>query len=321
MLQDIKPFKLYNEFKELHLLPPDENSLLVIRRGGELLIKEADAGESGDPASVHDAMFFLPKVTDCYPDAGNTESGADTSRPAKLTYLISVDGVRFYTPVSDAKAASADDPAVIEIIKKLLCGGFAFRSARELRYRKPAWLRYGALTAWQVTGWYINNRYCGRCGNMMQHSGKERAVICPVCGNTNYPKLCPVVIVGVIHDEKILLTKYAARGAYANYALVAGFAEIGETVEETVQREVMEETGLKVKNLRYYKSQPWAYSESLLFGFFCETEGEAAVTVDGEELSSAKWAEREAVPQYGDEISLTYEMMSQFRKGAEITRY
>ena len=88
---------------------------------------------------------------------------------------------------------------------------------------------------------------------------KERMVHCECCGNMVYPKICPGIIVAVTNGDKLLLTKYApAPGRNANYALVAGFTEIGETLEETVQREVMEEVGLKVKNIRYYKSQPWS---------------------------------------------------------------
>lgn len=96
--------------------------------------------------------------------------------------------------------------------------------------------------------------------------GRERMMRCPACGQMEYPKICPCVIVGVMHEGKILVSWYK-NGFRDHYALIAGFAEIGETIEETVAREVYEETHLHVKNLRYYKSQPWPYSESLLFGF------------------------------------------------------
>lgn len=82
-----------------------------------------------------------------------------------------------------------------------------------------------------------------------------------------FPKISPAVIVAVTDNDRVLLTKYAGR-TYKNYALVAGFNEAGETIEQTVRREVMEEVGLKVKNLKYYKSQPWGLSGSLLSGFF-----------------------------------------------------
>ena len=102
---------------------------------------------------------------------------------------------------------------------------------------------------------------------------------CACCGNMVYPKIAPAVIVGVIYDNKILMTKYSDR-EYKKYALIAGFTEIGETAEETVRREVMEEVGLHVKNIRYYKSQPWALSGSLLAGFFCELDGDDTISRD-----------------------------------------
>ena len=126
----------------------------------------------------------------------------------------------------------------------------------------------------------------------------------------------PAVIVGITNGDKIILSKYEGR-SFKRYALIAGFAEIGETIEETVHREVMEEVGLKVKNLRYYKSQPWSFSSSLLFGFFCDVDGDDTLTVDHEELSMAQWVERDKIPDQGNNISLTKEMMILFRDGKE----
>ena len=115
-----------------------------------------------------------------------------------------------------------------------------------------------------------------------------------------------------------LLTKYApAPGRNANYALVAGFTEIGETLEETVQREVMEEVGLKVKNIRYYKSQPWSFSSTLLCGFFCEVDGDTDITLDTEELAVGEWFDRDNIPVEDDGVSLTREMIGVFKTGGE----
>ena len=124
---------------------------------------------------------------------------------------------------------------------------------------------------------------------------KERMMRCEYCGQMEFPKICPAVIIGVTDGNRLLMSKYAGRD-YKKYALIAGFAEIGETIEETVQREVMEEVGLKVKNLRYYKSQPWSFSDTLLFGFFAELDGSAEITLDEEELALAEWFEREEIP-------------------------
>ena len=91
----------------------------------------------------------------------------------------------------------------------------------------------------------------------------------PHVPNTVYPKICPAVIVAIHDGDRLVLTRYKDR-PFKHYALVAGFNEIGESIEETVHREVFEETGLRVKNLRFYKSQPWTFTDTLLFGFFAE---------------------------------------------------
>ncbi|MBO5104568.1 MAG: NUDIX domain-containing protein, partial [Ruminococcus sp.] len=111
---------------------------------------------------------------------------------------------------------------------------------------------------------------------------------------------------------------YVKNRGVAYNALVAGFTEIGETLEETVSREVMEEVGLKVKNIKYYKSQPWGFSGGILAGFFCEVDGSDTLTVDKSELSSAVWTERNDISGQPDDYSLTNEMMMCFKHSADI---
>lgn len=149
---------------------------------------------------------------------------------------------------------------------------------------------------------------------MMARDDKERMLKCPSCHNTEFPKICPAVIIGVTDGNRILMSKYAGR-TYKKYALLAGFTEIGETVEETVAREVMEEVGLRVKNIRYYKSQPWAFSDTLLMGFYCDLDGGDEITLDREELSLAEWFEREEIPVEPSRDSLTNEMIMKFKNG------
>ena len=110
------------------------------------------------------------------------------------------------------------------------------------------------------------------------------------------------------------MSKYTGR-IYKNYALLAGFNEIGESIEETVSREVMEEVGLKVKNIRYYKSQPWSFSDTLLMGFFCDLDGEEEINLDREELAMAEWFDREKMPVEREDLSLTNDMMMAFKEG------
>ena len=110
-----------------------------------------------------------------------------------------------------------------------------------------------------------------------------------------------------------MLTKYADR-EYKRYALIAGFSEVGETIEDTVRREVMEEVGLKVRDLRFYKSQPWPFSDSLLMGFFCDLDGSDEIRLDVNELSEARWVDREDLDIEFDGVSLTNEMIIRFKE-------
>ena len=114
--------------------------------------------------------------------------------------------------------------------------------------------------------------------------------------------------------DRLLLTRYRGR-PFKKYALIAGFNEIGESIEDTVHREVMEEAGLRVKNLRFYKSQPWVFTDTLLMGFVCELDGSDRITVQESELAEANWHLRSELPEDYSHISLTGEMIEQFRLG------
>lgn len=150
----------------------------------------------------------------------------------------------------------------------------------------------------------------------MSNKADERARQCGACGAVVYPSISPAVIVAVVDGERILLTKYANRPG-SRMALVAGFMEVGETVEDTVRREVMEEVGLKLKNIRYYKSQPWAFSSSVLMGFFADLDGSSDIVLDKNELQEAAWVDRDDAPANDANISLTAEMIDAFRLGRE----
>ncbi|MCQ2420313.1 MAG: NUDIX domain-containing protein, partial [Clostridia bacterium] len=147
----------------------------------------------------------------------------------------------------------------------------------------------------------------------MEKSKIERAMVCPECGNTVYPKICPAVIAAVYDGDRMVLTRYKNR-PFKKYALVAGFAEIGESIEDTVRREVLEETGLHVGKLKFYKSQPWVFTDTLLMGFYCELDGSDRITVQEDELAEAAWFDRTELPEDHSHISLTGEMIEMFRR-------
>ena len=218
-----------------------------------------------------------------------------------LTYLFELDGEHFF--LTSEKNQNIN-------------GNYEYVLLLSLRKKDAACkpLIFAAITARHLNDWYESSVFCGCCGRKTEHSKRERAMVCPYCGKVYYPRINPAVIVGVTDGDNILLTKYAGRNL-PFYALVAGFTEIGESLEETVKREVMEETGLEVTNIRYYKSQPWGFSGSILSGYFCDVSKNNAIHMDTNELKEAVWMPRGDVPGQPDDFSLTNEMMLAFRDG------
>ena len=193
-------------------------------------------------------------------------------------------------------------------------GGYVMEGMQIFRKFDPMYQGFAGITGGQIYRFRESRKFCGRCGPKMEKSATERAMVCPGCGQTEYPKISPAVIVAIRNKDKLLMSRYA-RGSYRRYALIAGFVEVGETFEDCVRREVMEEVGLKVKNIRYYKSQPWAFSDTEMIGFTADLDGDDTIHLEEEELSEAGWYTREEVPDYGPLISVGHEMMKAFKDG------
>lgn len=287
MIQDILPEHLNNQYQKKR---PEPESYVMAFRENEIYIK---AGE---------ALEFLPyKILDDWCKKAGKEL-------PPMVYLLSIgEQDYFLTELPEAflrehggSGADESRPA------------YEFVRMFRVRAKKPKEHVLAAATAWHLFVWYRDNQYCGRCGRKLIHSGKLRMLFCPACGNQVFPKIAPAVIVGVTDGERILMTKYADR-EYKRYALIAGFTEIGETAEETVRREVMEEVGLAVKNIRYYKSQPWGFDSNLLLGYFCDLDDTGEIKLDEEELASAEWVHYRDIPDDVEGLSLTREMMTVFR--------
>ena len=219
--------------------------------------------------------------------------------PGELIYLFSIDGEKFFLAQPDGEWEAP---------------GFSLLHTGAIRGCTPPELSFAAATAMQLSRWYRDNRFCGRCGGEMARDTKERMLYCPRCKNTVYPKISPCIITGITDGDRILLTKYA-RSGYNHYALVAGFCEIGERFEETLRREVAEEVGLEVENIRYWNSQPWSFSDSLLAGFFCDVRGSRTPRLVDGELKEASWFSRAEIPVSDDGVSLTRAMIEAFRQG------
>lgn len=290
MIQDIAPKKLYNEYTQKNPLPTDrmmlfcENKILIKELGGCMKLPtrmefETLGGYSQDTsAAVIGKQQYLFRIEeDCYfryPAFAELETG--------LQNALQLDGTDFH-----------------------------WVSLSQIRGCQDRELCFAVYTAYHLEQWYQSHVFCGCCGARTVPDTRERMLRCPVCGSQSYPVIAPAVIAAVTDGDKILLTKYANR-EYKRYALIAGFTEIGETAEETVRREVMEETGIQVKNIRYYKSQPWGIDGNLLLGFFAELDGSSRISLDENELAAAEWVNRDRLKDMDDSFSLTREMMRVF---------
>ena len=280
MIQDIAPHKYYVDYQPS--VPNDTDLVLIY--GHHTILCNFEDPEIRYPSIAEIAAVF-PEIKE------------------KAKFLFRIDETDYYELRS---------PQLPEF------GIWKYENTLILRSAVPGWLGFAGITGYQIHTWYTNHTYCGRCGTKMHAPGNERAMQCPSCGALSYPVICPSVIVAITDGDRLLLTKYApSHSSHRSYALVAGYTEVGETLEQTVHREVMEEVGLKVKNLRYYKSQPWGFDSNLLMGFYARVEGTDAITLDKNELSLAEWVPREQVAGMDDKISLTREMMENFYQNGE----
>lgn len=285
MLQDLKKGRLENEF--IRKTPRQQDRVICFRDSSILLHRGSDD------------TLTLPQAAQVRIWA---ESRDWTSwREERFLYAFAMEGEDYYLWMGNAGQSS--DAA------------FCYEAVRPLRQMVSKEVCFAIMTGWHLYVWYRNNRFCGRCGAKTVLDEKERALRCS-CGNLIFPKISPAVIVAVTDGDRLLLSRYAGR-SYTSYALLAGYTEIGETLEQTIRREVMEEVGLSVTNIRYYKSQPWGVDGNILMGFYCDLDGADSITLDREELSHACFYDRHSLPAKDDGISLTREMIRIFEEGRE----
>ena len=275
MIQDIYPHIYHNEYKDIE---PAENDFILIFQKNKVLVR-FQGGKLRYPT-----FSEMHEYTCCY------------------HYLFSIDRYPYFL----AYFSTAEETCIH-------LDGYSYEDVTVFRTADSRHNAFAGITGHHLFNWYRTNQFCGCCSQKMLPDHKERMLYCPSCGNTVYPRISPAVIVGVINKDKLLMSRYAGR-SYTRYALIAGFTEIGENAEQTVAREVMEEVGLKVKNIRYYKSQPWAFSGSLLMGFFAELDGDDVITLDTNELSEAGWFSRDEIDLEDDHLSLTREMIMLFKQ-------
>ncbi|GAB6172214.1 NAD(+) diphosphatase [Paradesulfitobacterium aromaticivorans] len=172
--------------------------------------------------------------------------------------------------------------------------GMSFYDLRRLLGKIPDDLFFLAGKASHILHWDRTHQYCSQCGAQTENKMDERAKLCPSCGFVNYPRISPAIIVAITRGREILLAK-GSRFQADFYSVLAGFVEPGETFEECVQREVEEEVGLKVKNIKYFGSQPWPFPDSLMVGFTAEYAS-GDIIIDKNEIVDAGWFSVEQLP-------------------------
>ncbi len=192
--------------------------------------------------------------------------------------------------------------------------GLSFESVRAFRTLRPSQDGLLLNAVYHLVVWYRTHRFCGACGGGVKPAEHERALVCEACGLTTYPVISPAVIVAITDGDRILLARNA-RGTFRHFSLIAGFVEVGETAEQAAEREIMEEVGLRVKNLRFFATQPWGLSQSLMIGFQAELDGSDAVTMDPVELAEARWFARSELEPTDNTASIAFEMIERFRTG------
>ena len=277
MIHDILPHVLNNEFKVADPKPTD----FVIRYdGAKTLLKKAGDG------------YAIPRVGELLALEGKTFADFEGH------YLFSIDDTAFFLDDS----AGAAIPA-----------GYEYMGNRTFRAMNPV-ERMGGATAVHIAHWESLNKFCGKCGNVTIRGDHERSIVCPKCGNVVYPRISPVVIVAVRNGDKLLMA-HNIDNPNPRLFLISGFVEVGESLEQAVHREVMEEAGLRVKNIRYFGSQPWPFSDSLIAGFTAELDGDDTIRMQQEELSEAMWVKREDIPEYETDVSISCCLIENFRRG------
>jgi NAD+ diphosphatase len=188
--------------------------------------------------------------------------------------------------------------------------GFAWKGLRELFGQMDEELVWVAGRAVHLVHWHRTHRFCGRCGQATTDHPQERAKLCPACGLINHPRLSPAIIVAVVKNRELLLA-HATRFPARFYSVLAGFVEPGENLEDALRREVLEEVGLQVQNIRYFGSQPWPFPDSLMVAFTAE-HAAGEIRANPAEITDAGWFAADRLPQVPPPISIARRLIDWF---------
>lgn len=188
--------------------------------------------------------------------------------------------------------------------------GCEFRDLRGLWDSDEDFFRV-AGRARQVVEWDRTNQFCGRCAARTLDMDDEMAKRCPRCGMVFYPRLSPAAIMLVRRGDELLLAR-SPHFPPGMYSALAGFVEAGESIEETIRREVREEVGVEVGEIRYFGSQPWPFPNSLMIGFFAEWAGGEPTIGDPLEIEDVRWYRLDDLPKLPPGVSIARAMIDDF---------
>ena len=275
MLHEISPHRFNNQFVVTAGFA--EEDYIFHYKENSLLVKTNGDG------------FEFPRKKD-FPEITNT---------TESIFLFSLNEVRCFLIWEDPK---------------ILNEPFGYKEISFFRTLNPPEIAWAGIVGFQLRNWYLRHKFCGKCGSKTEAKPDERAIFCPACESIIFPEIPPAIIVAITCNDKILLA-HNSNFQQNWYSLVAGYVEVGESLEETVKREVKEEVGLDIRNVRYYKSQPWPFSGSMMIGFFAEADDTQPVCPDNLEITEAGWYSRGNLPNHPPAISIAGEMIEQFEKG------
>lgn len=225
--------------------------------------------------------------------------------PIRTQFLGTLDNHPCYSAELDRDTVVADD--------------LTFQGLRDLYGSLEEDLFSLAGRAFQIMEWDRTHQFCGHCATAMiqlasvDASGEPRSIRakrCPKCELVNYPRLAPAIIVLVTRGEEVLLAR-APRFPKAMYSVLAGFVEPGESLEETIVREVREEVGIEVKDIRYFGSQPWPFPNSLMIGFTATYAG-GEIVMEPQEIEDAAWFKKDNLPQIPPKLSIARKLIDWF---------
>jgi NAD+ diphosphatase len=271
----------------------------------ELFVSSVEGpAEKADPAywfvfQERKMLVVTGKLTNSVPRIADIRNTG--IKPIQEIYLGSLNGIHCYAAGVDESIESPE--------------GMAFHGLWGLHGHVEEALFRVAFRAIHTIEWDKADQYCSRCGSKNQPKIGERAKECPQCGDVSFPRISPAIIVLVEREGKALLAR-SGRFKEGLFSAVAGFVEPGESLEDAVHREVKEETGIDVKNIRYFGSQPWPFPDSLMVGFTAEYAG-GEIKIDDNEILDARWFPADGMPEIPGKISIARALIDWFVENEE----